>query len=143
MKTLFALGTIFISAISLIPGVTFAAESTGLVTCGFTDASGNFNSCDFCDFVVMVSNIVSWLFGFLVIVAVLMIVYAGIKLVISAGNPSAMTSAKSMITNVLIGFVIVLSAWLIVDTLLKALVDGDSGFGVWNQIEGCGSIDLS
>ncbi len=80
-------------------------------------------------------------------VAVRIVIYAGLKLVVSAGNPSAMSDAKKMLTNVLIGFVIVLSAWLIVDTIMKALLNpnyesGEIEFGPWNQLEAnqCGGM---
>jgi hypothetical protein len=110
-----------------------SAQAGGLVTCAGPD-------CDMCDFVNMINGIVDWLFGFLVLAAVLALMVAGFKLVVSAGNESAMSNAKSMFTNIIIGFVIVLSAWLIVDTIMKAFLAPDSGFGVWNEIEDCGSL---
>ena len=114
-----------------IPQVIFGQEtSPGLVTC--TGAGGD-NPCDFCDFVAMVNGIIQWSFGILATIAVLGLVIAGFRLVTSAGNPDAMSAAKNMFSNVIIGFVIVLSAWLIVDTLIKTLVGEDSEFGIWNE----------
>ena len=123
----------------LIPNAVFGQDGgSGLVSC--TGATGN-NPCDFCDFITMVNNIVLWLFGVLASIAVLGLVIAGIRLVISAGNPAAMTAAKEMFSNIIIGFVIVLSAWLIVDTVIKTLVGENSEFGMWNQFDGdCGEI---
>lgn len=128
---------------ALLPFFTWAQEDTGLVTCKGPD-------CNFCSFVVMVNNLIEWLVGFLTLAAVLALVYAGFKLVVSGGDQGAMTDAKKMITNIIIGFVIVLSAWLIVDTLMKALLDPNltdsegNKFGVWNQIKSnqCGGINL-
>lgn len=119
----------------LFPLVVPSAESAGLVTCSGPD-------CNLCSFVTMVNNLVAWLVGFLTLAAVLAIVYAGFKLVVSGGDEGAMTDAKKMLTNIVIGFVIVLSAWLIVDTLMKALVAPGVGFGVWNDIPDsqCGGI---
>ena len=114
---------------------TGAGSDSDLVTCSGPD-------CNFCTAVDMVDNIVDLLFAFLSIAAVLVIVFAGFKLVVSAGNPSAMSAAKSMITNVVVGFIIVLSAWLIVDTVMKALISDEIDFGVWNEIDNqdCGEI---
>jgi hypothetical protein len=116
-----------------------SAQAGGLVTCSGPD-------CDMCDFVDMINGLVNWLFGFLVLAAVMALMIAGFRLVTSAGNESAWSGAKSMLTNVIIGFVIVLSAWLIVDTLMKAFVDPDfsdsegNKFGPWNEIEDCGGF---
>ena len=102
--------------LAFVPLIAPAQEDTGLVSCTGPD-------CNFCSFVVMINNLISWLIGFLTLAAVLALVYAGFKLVVSAGDQGAMTDAKKMITNIVIGFIIVLSAWLIVDTLMKALLD--------------------
>jgi hypothetical protein len=110
-----------------------SAQAGGLVTCSGPD-------CNMCHFVDMINGIVDWLFGFLVLAAVLALMVAGFRLVVSAGNESAWTSAKSMFTNIIIGFVIVLSAWLIIDTIMKAFIAPGSDFGVWNEIEDCGSL---
>ena len=109
-------------------------QDGGLVTC--KDGI----SCDMCDFVDMINGLVTWLIGFLVLLAVLGLMIAGFKLVTSAGNEAAWSSAKQMFTNVIIGFVIVLAAWIIVDTIMKAFVASDSGFGPWNEIEDCGGL---
>ena len=66
-------------------------------------------------------------------------VWAGFKLVTSQGNPSALSDAKGRFMNAFIGLLIVLSAWLIVDTLMRGLLPGDTGeitgWGPWSQIQ--------
>lgn len=123
-------------ALLLLPTVTFGADPGGIVTCTGPD-------CNLCTLVEMINAIVAWLFGFLTLAAVAILVFAGFKLVLSAGDTGAMSDAKKMITNVVIGFVIVLAAWLIVDTVMKGLMDpnyssGGEGsqlkFGPWNKI---------
>lgn len=133
MKWIFVLTLLVVSLAVMFPSVTLAVDPGGLVTCSGPE------DCNFCTFIQMVSVIISWLFGFLVLVAVLLIVFAGFKLVVSAGNPSAMTAAKGMISNVIIGFVIVMAAWLIVDTLMKTLANPGAkiDIGMWNELDGC------
>lgn len=128
MKGILIFLLVFTFAIAL-PADVFAVDPDGLVTCTDTD-------CNFCTFLQMFNIILDWVMGLLVLIAVLLIVVTGVKLVVSAGNPSAMQSAKSTLSNVIIGFVIILAAWLIVDTMLIALTGGQ-GFGVWSDIE-CG-----
>jgi len=107
-------------------------QNRGLVTCTGVN-------CNFCELLKTGNKVINLLFQVLVIAAVVMIVVAGFKLVTSAGNVNAMQSAKGMLTNVIIGFVIVLAAWLIVDTIYKMLVGENSRFGMWNQLSGdCG-----
>jgi hypothetical protein len=58
------------------------------------------------------------------------------KMVTAGGDAGAISNAKSMITNVIIGFIILLAAYLIVDTVMKILVgDKLTGFGPWNEIQ--------
>lgn len=92
--------------------------------------------CQACHVVVLVNNVVGWLVMILGVIAAILIVVAGARLVTSAGNSSAKEEAKSSMTNLLIGYLIVLAAWLVLDYGLRALLlqDGTYSFGVWNQI---------
>lgn len=74
-----------------------------------------------------------------VVAAVLAIVFAGFTWMTSGGNPEKRAQGRSMIINVVIGLAIVLSAWLIVDFVMKKLYNPahtDQGvtFGPWNSI---------
>ena len=62
-------------------------------------------------------------------IGVLMIAWAGATLVLSQGNEGAMEKAKSRIWNVVIGFVIILLAYMIINTILYVLTGG--GFEKW------------
>lgn len=114
-----------------IPVLVYAQEG-GLVPCG-REGQGD---CQTCHVVQLVSNVNAWLVGILAIVASIMFVIAGFRLVTSNGNPGVLQDAKSMITNVAIGFVIVLAAWLLLDLFMKSLLsDSEQGLGPWNQIK--------
>jgi hypothetical protein len=99
---------------------TYAAG--GLVPCDGPD-------CDLSDLIRMGNNIIRFLVYIGVFIGVVMIAWGGFNLVLSQGNESAMEKAKSRIWNVVIGLLIVLLSWLIVDTVLNVLT-GD-GFGKW------------
>jgi hypothetical protein len=100
----------------MLPTVTQAA---GFVTCSGTD-------CSVCNLVDMANTIILWLIALLFMIFAILLFIAGWGLITSAGNVSAKEEAKSKITNAVIGILIVLAAWLIVDTFVRALV-GDSG----------------
>ncbi len=61
--------------------------------------------------------------------AVIRIVMAGGQMVISGGNQERLTAGKSGLTNALIGLVIVIASYLIINTVLAFLVP-DTGKGV-------------
>lgn len=104
-------GTYLFLCIASLP-VKVQAQAGGLVPCDGPN-------CTACDVVSLANNLISLLITLLSIAAVLMFVYTGFKLVTSAGNSSEWEQAKSTFTNVVIGIVLVLTAWLITDTVLR------------------------
>jgi hypothetical protein len=59
-------------------------------------------------------------------------------MVMSAGESGKVSEAKGMMTSAIVGILIVLAAWLLVDTLLKmVLKGGETGqiYGVWQEIQ--------
>jgi hypothetical protein len=77
--------------------------------------------CQLCHLIQLMNNFINLLIALGVLWAVVMISFAGFKLVTSAGSSEAKQQAKSSILNVLIGFVIMLLAYLMVDTFMGAL----------------------
>ena len=114
-------------------GLTAAlVEAKGLVPCG---GGGDEQPCNACHAMTMVNGLISYLFTIVAFLAVMVMMYAGVKLVTSQGNASAWEEAKGMLTNVIVGFVIVLAAWLVVDTLMKMLLDPKViEPGMWNSL---------
>jgi len=104
--------------------------SAGLVPCGGPAEE----PCQTCHVVQLISNTTNWLITILGILVVLIIVFAGARLVTSAGNASAMEAAKKLMTNMLIGYVIVLAGWLLIDYGFKVLFN-EGDFGPWNVVE--------
>lgn len=104
--------------------------AAGLIPCGGTGEA----ECQACDVTKLINNVVAWLVIVLSIIAAIMIAVAGFKLVTAGGNSAAMKAAKDTFTNIAIGFLIILGGWLLVDTLMKALLT-DQVYGMWNQIQ--------
>lgn len=117
---LLLLGTVF-----LAPQVFAEEEATGIAQlAGCTGVD-----CTACNVVDMANGVITWLIGILFIVFALLMAIAGVKLVTSGGNHHALDEAKSSFTNAIIGFLIILSAWLVVDTIMRALVGTDANPG--------------
>jgi len=70
----------------------------------------------------MLPNVLSILFGTLGAVALLIIVIAGFRYVIAAGDPAKMSQAKKAILYALIGLAIALSGFSIVTFVVKGVV---------------------
>jgi ABC-type nickel/cobalt efflux system permease component RcnA len=105
---------IFVFCLTLVLPIIVSAQAGGLVPCSGTD-------CTTEDVIQLVQNIIGFLVAFISILAVIVLVVAGLRLVVSGGNETEWTKAKSMFTNVVIGLILVLAAWLIVDTILSML----------------------
>ncbi len=128
MKYLF----ILVLFINLIFPVSVSAA--GLVPCGGPSEP----SCGTCEVIAMGNTLITSLIGVLFVVFAIIVVYAGMGLVTSGGNPAAKTAAKSKLTNALIGFIIVLAAWLLVDTIMRGLLTGGDGKidgTLWSRVE--------
>ncbi|MBP6924230.1 MAG: hypothetical protein KBC62_03030 [Candidatus Pacebacteria bacterium] len=104
---------------------------------GFVPCSGA--QCSLCDFAVMANTIIKWLIGIIFLFFAILAVYAGFKLVTSGGNSGAKQAAKNSFTNAFIGLFIVLAAWILIDTLLRAVLKGGNGevngYGPWAEIQ--------
>lgn len=92
--------------------------------------------CTACHLLDMIETIIFWLATTFTIIAIGIVMYAGFKLATSGGNMTAKDAAKELLINGMIGLVIILSAWFIVDTVIKILlVDNEEiSYGMWNEI---------
>jgi hypothetical protein len=117
MKKILLFIFICTAAISFVPVDTVVAQEglSQMSQCSGTD-------CSACNVVHLANGIIKWLIGILFVIFAILVAVAGVKLVVSGGNHHALDEAKGMFLNAIIGFIIILSAWLIVDTIMRALV---------------------
>lgn len=109
-------------AFALVPQAAQAA----LVTCGGSGQA----PCHLCDLVRGVSGLINYMRTVMVYIALTVITAMGVVYIVSAGNDGMMTTAKNGIKFSLVGIVIILSAWLIVNTLMFTVFGAKSGLGV-------------
>lgn len=114
-----------------------AQEPGSIVQCGPPDANGNYPNgnytgpCDIDQFFILIHTLIKYaiyLSGLAVTVA---IVYAAFMYLISAGEMEKLNKAKGAVKAAVIGLVIVLTGWLLINTLLQI-------FGVcpnWNVFD--------
>lgn len=83
--------------------------------------------CQACHLIELGDNIIDFLISIFAAIGTIMFAVAGLIMVTSGGDESRVKQAKSVMTNVVIGFIILLSAWLIVDTVMKTFVGNNLG----------------
>lgn len=89
--------------------------STRIVPCDGPD-------CDFNDLMQLLNNIIKYIILISAPIAACVIAYAGF-IIMTSGVSDKISQAKAMIQKVVIGFVFILGAWIIVNTILLALLD--------------------
>lgn len=105
---------ILVLLLILIPVLTFGQG--GFIPCGGKDQ----HPCGYYDLLQLINNIIKWIMMVSVPVAAGVFAWAGFLLMTSE-IVDQKTHAKDMIWKVFIGLVFILSAWLLVSTLMKAL----------------------
>ncbi len=119
--------------------------------CRANDSSGNPNpnfpgSCTICHIGVMTVNFTTFLMEKIAFpAAVLLITIGGLTLLTAGPSEGQRTTGKKIITTTVMGLIIILVAWIAVDTTIKVLTGkfnftGPPGiliqsFGPWNHID--------
>ncbi len=88
--------------------------------------------CDFCDGLIVISNIITLLTQFAFAIAGLMVVVGALQLMTSGASPSRLEKGKKTIKLAIFGLVVLLVAWVFVNTIITVLA---SGYSSWYRID--------
>ena len=129
---------------SVVLGGTFlvplSVSAQGLVPCGTqvsTDGSTITNACKFTDLLTLVTNITNFLIIIGTSVATLAFGYAGFLMMTAHGEMGKIEEAKAIFGKVIVGFLFMLSAWLIVHAIEATLLyTSGSGTGTFSSFLG-------
>ncbi len=115
------------TAVSLITGAVLMVSSLSMVSAqsGFINNSDNPNAVSTAtggqtSFRQLALTIVNFFLSFLGLIAVIMIIYGGFLYVSAAGNQEKIESAKKIIMYAIIGIIVILLSFAIVNTVLGA-----------------------
>lgn len=101
---------------------------------GTGDANGTCNmlgyTCTFCDGLIVATNIIKFLLNLGIILAVVVILYAGIRFMTAGGSEKQVSEAKDIIKKAGLGLILIAAAWLIVGTIFSFLTNKNN----WNTI---------
>jgi hypothetical protein len=101
-----------------------AADGDGIVPCGHDKA------CTLCDLITGLKKLFDYGITTIIIICLACATFAGVMYVVSSGNESTMESAKNFLKASLIGLAVVLSAWVIVNTVITVLIPTQSDLGI-------------
>ncbi len=102
-------------ALTLFSAIPEAAAATPLIEPGDNPAQTEG------DFRTIVLTILQYFLGFLGLLAVIMVIFGGVTYVSSAGNDEAVAKAKKIIMYSIIGIVVILLAFAIVNFAIGSI----------------------
>lgn len=87
--------------------------------CSITNSSGVVIPTLDCAF-LLIQTIINWLLAFAGVVALVLIIYSGIKLITSGGDPKQVEGAKKILTYAIIGLLVILLSFAIISLIAYA-----------------------
>mgnify|MGYP007060687272 CR=1 FL=1 len=110
-----------ITILSVIPTASAAIIGSGDLPSNLGEATGGESSLR-----AIIVKVINYFLGFLGLVAVIMIIYGGFTYVTAAGKQEAVDSAKKTILYAIVGIVIILLSFAIVNTVVGVAGGGDT-----------------
>lgn len=127
--SIFVIAFIFVAIFTPFIASAVIIPEGGIVPCEGLD-------CQFCHLAKLGQNLFNTIIYLATFIAVLLFLWAGIKYITAGGNPSQISQAHSIFGNVLIGFILLLVAWFIVDLIMTTFLSKEyKQWGVWNEIQ--------
>src|SRR3989344_3083290 len=145
---------ILILVLLLIPSFAFAIDVPGwpIVPCGVNaqpkDSAGNelpktgpdaydyTKACTRCDLFKLLKNLIDFtVYTLMPAVAILLFVWAGFLILMGGANPNLVAQGRQIFSTTFFGILIMLSAWMITNTLIKSIGSNYDKANTWWQFE--------
>ncbi len=134
--------TVIVTAPFFVFAVSKGDPDTSIVTCGYDGAHGPIvngqrtfgelngqldksEQCTFNDFIRVIGGIVNGTMLLISVYAAISFMYAGYAYLTSGGSSEKVSYAKGIFKKVLVGYIIILTAWLIIYTIEQAFYTDD------------------
>jgi len=98
------------------------------------NGGGTVTGCDFAAFMTLVQRGINFLLYASVFIAVILIVVAGFNYLTAGGDTNKIKKAHAIFKAVVIGMIIAFCSWLVVYTVLTAVINTSFGGGASNII---------
>lgn len=123
MKNFLISSFFIISVLFLATPIVTMAQSP-LVPCGTLTEDGKVsNPCEWKDFIIGISNVTNYFIILGAAISALAFGYAGFLMMTASGEMGKIEEAKAIFGKVLVGFLFMLSAWLIVRAIEAGFED--------------------
>jgi len=125
----------YLIAAALLAGIMAPsfALGAGLTSSIVPSDCNNQGGCqNVCDLAILAQNILNAAIVISIFLAAILFAYAGLKMVTAPANPGQRNQGKKLFYNVMVGFIIILAAWLIVNTIMSLLLTGNATS--WNKL---------
>ena len=123
------------SIVSLISFLLFVPSLALAQSGGFVPCDGVNPPCELCHLAVIIGRISRFVIITMMVVTFLLIGYTALQMASGNGAPDADGPIRKTVQSIMIGFIIILAGWIVVDTVVKLLVGQYSSIGLWNEIE--------
>lgn len=118
------LNTLIASAVALLPLPTLAANNPFETGKNLANAVGqNAGIASNTDLPTIVGRIINVVLGFLGIVFLVLLIYAGFQWMTAQGDEGKVKTARSMISQAVVGLVVIVAAFAISNFVLSSLVN--------------------
>ena len=114
--------TVLLIVMAIMPSLAIAQEGR-IVSCDGTN-------CTVCDIAITAQNILNTGIFIAVALSAVLFAWGGWQYTTAGGDPGKASAGKEIFLNVGIGLILILAAWLIVDTIIYGL----TGNHLWNKI---------
>lgn len=126
-KIILFINILFLATAFFQPDITFAQVEGDINSPSVADANNSLiecttvDDCDWAYFLQTLNKVKDYGFQLVVAASIILIVYAGVKMVLARENAGERQVAKNIISNVVIGFFLAAAGWLIVSAIVKSL----------------------
>ena len=94
-------------------------------------------------FMIVINNLISFLITIVIVfIAPIMIAWSGFLMVANPFNPGAKEEAKGILTRTIVGIVIALSSWMIVDAVMAVLYNPTDAGATWSSLITTNGADI-
>ena len=122
--------TVLMTLFFVTPSLAMAAGLTSIVP---SDCTGDGGCQSICDLAQLAQNVLNDGIYLAVFLSAVLFAWAGWKHMSAGGDSHQISEANKVFSAVFIGLIIILSAWLIVDTLMRTIAGQPAGLP-WNEV---------
>lgn len=122
MNRIILFAMVLIAGYLLLAAPLFAAEYKGFVQCDPTKKLTESGSCDLCALLKSIEKIIDTLTTIAFPITIGFVVYGAVVIMIAGGSAEKVTKGRQIITSAVIGLVIVLASWLLINEIMQLIL---------------------